>query len=977
MTIRRNERYKVQIVPQRKDLFPEGVGSLINDTLNVVSPSFRGPAFVPQVVGGKQDVINLIGNERQNLYGHLYDQLHYYTPNQGFDNLNIWFDNGGENAVHTRVLGISKNESNAGFAISDNEGMHLVFSTFDDKTLSLNIDDNFSYIKELGLSDNDEHYFMSHVIFTPEGVNTTITESSENIASQASLEFSNDNKTITSYDFYNSLSNKKPINSRTIKKDNLFSTRIKDDLHFMYSKFSHNVKNEKIKTYLHTITDEENFKSFNSDYKTAVTPWVTSQPLDRSTLSNNRENIDEHVANLFRIWSLDDGEVGNRYKIKINPVFKGDLNNTRGEYSIFEVYVFEYDARVNEFTLLESYQNLNLNPDSVDYIARRIGNKYKYYDKESGKVFEQGEYDRVSAHIRVEINSEIENKKIKRLESLVPSGFRAYPHIDVSSFETTNDINLYSFPVKFYRKYNDVSEIDGINNTWGVQMYNIEDNVNAFPVISRYDNNIVKQDGYSDFISPHYFHAKFFNENIWVQDDKFLNNFFHLEKICFNDNISQARYNDSGSTSSLPNDFDYLNIDEIDFLDLQNKISFDMFTFGGFDGVNILNQEEKFITNKGLIDTFYSDTFYIYNSILTGINQTTKYENCNGTILCVPDVSTDLIHKFCVERLEGLTRYIYIADIKDFQIDATFNNTEYTPSRYYNIDYQYSDYFKDESQISAYSLEETKSKMISLINNQTFDFFDSKIFFPAIGDFIVTATSMNETIVTKYISPVTFVTGLFANFNSLKYNVSSITPRYVSSLGITSEFSYIDMLKLRLNSDFENIHSESIKNILFRLNINSFTSNSNISMTSPGLITAHSYTGNSFNINRKINITRSIQYIKNRIMIDLYTNQNIVTDTVLFNSTSSLENIFQKINLQLNILLTEILSEGINSGFKVNIDPNYISNNFNDIVNHKIKGNIIIQFGQSNIIDLDLDNVLSELNESLTENKDLVIPRAI
>lgn len=112
-------------------------------------------------------------------------------------------------------------------------------------------------------------------------------------------------------------------------------------------------------------------------------------------------------------------------------------------------------------------------------------------------------------------------------------------------------------------------------------------------------------------------------------------------------------------------------------------------------------------------------------------------------------------------------------------------------------------------------------------------------------------------------------------------------------------------------------------------------------------------------------------------MIDLYTNQNIVTDTVLFNSTSSLENIFQKINLQLNILLTEILSEGIISGFKVNIDPNYTNNNFNDIVNHKIKGNIIIQFGQSNIIDLDLDNVLSELSESLTENKDLVIPRAI
>jgi hypothetical protein len=115
-------------------------------------------------------------------------------------------------------------------------------------------------------------------------------------------------------------------------------------------------------------------------------------------------------------------------------------------------------------------------------------------------------------------------------------------------------------------------------------------------------------------------------------------------------------------------------------------------------------------------------------------------------------------------------------------------------------------------------------------------------------------------------------------------------------------------------------------------------------------------------------------------MIDLYTNESIIPGTVLFNNSSKINSIYQKIRIQLEILMQSFIDRGLISGYRVNIDPNYINNNFNDIVNHKLKGNIIIQFGQSNIIELDIDSVLSELNETLAsdniDNK-VVLPRVV
>ena len=83
-------------------------------------------------------------------------------------------------------------------------------------------------------------------------------------------------------------------------------------------------------------------------------------------MSDNRENIQDNVVDLFRFHSLDDGEVGNRFRIKINIKSRGDYN--RNIYSKFDIFILEYEARNNTFSIVDSVANVDLNPESKNYI---------------------------------------------------------------------------------------------------------------------------------------------------------------------------------------------------------------------------------------------------------------------------------------------------------------------------------------------------------------------------------------------------------------------------------------------------------------------------------------------------------------------------------------------------------------------------------------------------------------------------------
>jgi len=125
-------------------------------------------------------------------------------------------------------------------------------------------------------------------------------------------------------------------------------------------------------------------------YSDAYTPWVVSQ-----TYSGTRYN-------LFKVHTLADGEAENkRFKVQISSVKSSD-GTTFGTFSLL---IRSYDDTDKRKTVFEQYNNLNLDPASPNFIARRIGDRVISIDA-NGKITETGNYSNRSKYIRVEVADE-------------------------------------------------------------------------------------------------------------------------------------------------------------------------------------------------------------------------------------------------------------------------------------------------------------------------------------------------------------------------------------------------------------------------------------------------------------------------------------------------------------------------------------------------------------------------------------------
>jgi len=122
----------------------------------------------------------------------------------------------------------------------------------------------------------------------------------------------------------------------------------------------------------------------------ASTPWVISQ------------TISQQVNNLFRFHTIGDGTLYNtKYKIGISGV-KAAGEDGSTDYSVFTVTIRAYSDTDKRKTVLETYNNVNLDPNSPNFIARRIGDRHLTIDS-NGKITENGDYSNKSKYVRVEV----------------------------------------------------------------------------------------------------------------------------------------------------------------------------------------------------------------------------------------------------------------------------------------------------------------------------------------------------------------------------------------------------------------------------------------------------------------------------------------------------------------------------------------------------------------------------------------------
>ena len=134
-------------------------------------------------------------------------------------------------------------------------------------------------------------------------------------------------------------------------------------------------------------------QDFSTDVQHASTPWIQSQ-----LVSGERHN-------LFKIHSLGDGTIYNgEYKVSIfNVKAAGSSNAT--DYATFSLMIRKGDDTDKRKTVLETFNNLNLDPASPNYIKKVIGDRNLSIDA-NGKQTENGDYPNRSKFVRVECVTE-------------------------------------------------------------------------------------------------------------------------------------------------------------------------------------------------------------------------------------------------------------------------------------------------------------------------------------------------------------------------------------------------------------------------------------------------------------------------------------------------------------------------------------------------------------------------------------------
>lgn len=377
------------------------------------------------------------------------------------------------------------------------------------------------------------------------------------------------------------------------------------------------------------------FGRFDTRYTTPKTSWFISQPY--GTVEYD----------LFYIEAIDDGAYANQnFKISITNILKS--SNVRDKHGTFTLVVRAFDDTDVEPEILEQFNNLSLDPDSDNYIAKVIGNKRARFNfdaeaEEDRRIITTGKFESRSRLIRVVMSELVEQKKIP--EDAVPFGFRGVGVLNTNSLlsDTTGSAGLQRlhlsgatdprlpwsvvpplpFVYKVTRGNANTTPGSGFEGTpgnteladaryfWGVKFTRNSNALN--PNIVSLPNNLVNS--YTKF-------AGIEKLDVLVtgsQKDDFNNNKFTLARVALGNtlpiatNVTSSAANHMKEAAYLrnrnPSGFDYTitdannGLDRITFATLYQKgttaADFNKFTnyakfttimYGGFDGVNILDK---------------------------------------------------------------------------------------------------------------------------------------------------------------------------------------------------------------------------------------------------------------------------------------------------------------------------------------------------------------------------------------------------
>jgi hypothetical protein len=424
------------------------------------------------------------------------------------------------------------------------------------------------------------------------------------------------------------------------------------------------------------------YSDHRMSFKNAETPYFRSQDLGDNT------NFDlVNARKLFKLVALEHGEWANRnIKVSIENLRAADYPAVN-PYGSFSVVLREVRDRDEAVKVIERYDNLNINPNSQNYIARRIGDSYFEWSDTDRRLRHYGDYPNNSDFVRVVAQDDVSEGSVNA--ELLPFGYlgpaRFSGFVISSGSENPHKLNTESVPAFSIVKGNNTTVLSG-SEAAEEFVGGLQNNYSASFLFPAMRLRVSASDGGLNDPTDAYFGIQTTRDK-----DSRLFDFSYLDMVRAlpdsTDTFTAGTYTDtsflftmddivSGSeayhyTSGSRRSGDSLSAQSgktyKDILDA----GYDKFTapmVGGFDGLNITEKEP--FRNTGLSDKTQLNS-YAYNSIKRAIDTVSDPEFVESNIMVVPGLTNSVLTQHLVDTCEKRGDSLAIIDLENDYIPTT------------------------------------------------------------------------------------------------------------------------------------------------------------------------------------------------------------------------------------------------------------------------------------------------------------------
>ena len=161
---------------------------------------------------------------------------------------------------------------------------------------------------------------------------------------------------------------------------------------------------------IYTTGSSTSGSNFQHGVQNAQTPWVIGCDIG-----------DARQPRLLKFHARGQaGDWTNRnLKVSIQDIKQS--TNESSDYGSFTVVVRRLSDSDNVVRVVEQFNECNLNPDSLNYVCRKVGDKYLSWRDDERRYQEFGDYDNRSDFVRVEVGSDVDGALINAM--YLPFGF--------------------------------------------------------------------------------------------------------------------------------------------------------------------------------------------------------------------------------------------------------------------------------------------------------------------------------------------------------------------------------------------------------------------------------------------------------------------------------------------------------------------------------------------------------------------------